>query len=271
MRIGIFDSGLGGLFLLRTLVRDLPSHTYLYLGDTKRVPYGDRSPATIREYTREGLDALIAKKCDVVIVACNTASTQALPSLQVMYRKTHPHVRLFGMIAPSVAAIRDLHAKRVGILATKSTVDSRAFVHALKTPSALSIHQQAAPLLVPFIEQNLLSLIDPVLKHYLAPLIRHRVDTLLLGCTHYPLIKTRIRRLMGKNVRVLAQDELIVAYLKRELLAVKKPISRAKHPKKPPQLFVTDKTPLYEQRAKQWFGPSAKLRGITLNHKPPRV
>lgn len=260
MRIGVFDSGLGGLLILRALVRALPQHDYRYLGDTKRVPYGDRSPETIRTFTQEGVEALMRQGCSIILLACNTASVHALSFLQERYAASHPHVRILGMIEPSLEAIRSSGGIKIGILATQATVSSGFFVTRLRALGYSSIKQQAAPLLVPAIEQNMVRFIDPVLERYLHPFVG-KVDTLVLACTHYPRIKRRIRAHLGRTIRVLSQDEFIVPFMRREIDRFPTSLSRL-----PAQLSiqVTDITPLYERLTRQWFGPRARLERITI-------
>lgn len=260
MRIGVFDSGLGGLLILRALVHAMPEHAYRYLGDTKRVPYGDRSPETIRTFTHEGVAALVQQGCSVILLACNTASVHALAFLQARYADSHPHVRILGMIEPSLQAIPSFRQTKIGILATQATVDSGFFVEALRHRGYTSIKQQAAPLLVPAIEQNMLRYSQPILYHYLQP-FAGKIDILLLACTHYPRVKTRIRAHLGPKIRVLSQDEFIVPYLREQLRNFEAPTDSKQEP---PVIQVTDITPLYRRLTKQWFGTNVTLKRITL-------
>ena len=260
MRIGVFDSGLGGLLILRALVHAMPEHAYRYLGDTKRVPYGDRSPETIRMFTHEGVNALVQQGCSVVLLACNTASVHALTYLQQQYANTHPSLRLLGMMEPSLQAVLSSRRTKIGLLATQATVDSGLFVEALRQRGCTSIKQQAAPLLVPAIEQNMLRYSQPILHRYLQP-FASKIDVLLLACTHYPRVKTRIRAYLGPKIRVLSQDEFIAPYLREQLHDLN---VLANNKQEPPVIQVTDITPLYERLTKQWFGATTVLEHVTL-------
>ncbi len=266
MHIGVFDSGLGGLLLLRALTKRLPAYTYIYLGDTKRVPYGNRSQATVLEFTKEGVDELIRRKCSLVILACNTASAYALPVLQAFYRTTHPHVQLFGMIEPSVEALATGDFLRIGLLATQATVDSKAFLHPLtKACSRAKIFSKAAPLLVPLIEHQAVRFAHPILASYLAPLIKKRVDAILLGCTHYPHLKQLVRKMVGTSVRVFSQDEILPAAIQRVLLAHPElEYALAKDGQR--LLLVTDITPFYRTLAKRWFGKETRLERVEIEN-----
>ncbi len=154
MKIGIFDSGIGGLVIARSLISELPQYDYVYLGDTKRVPYGDRSQKEIYEFTRQGLDFLFAQGCGLAILACNTASAQALRKIQREYLpRKYPDKKVLGVVIPTAEACAKY--KVVGILATSSTVSSKSYVTELKKLNPkINIIQQAAPLLVPLIENN---------------------------------------------------------------------------------------------------------------------
>ncbi len=171
MKIGVFDSGLGGLFVTRALVKNLPQYHYMYLGDTQRVPYGNRSQETVYQFLHEAVDYLFAHGCELIIVACNTASAEALRRVQREYLPTHyPKRRVLGIIIPTAeAALKDSKIKRVGVLATQGTVGSGAYVRELKKiRPGVTIFQEAAPLLVPLVESNAAQFADPILRSYLA-------------------------------------------------------------------------------------------------------
>lgn len=208
MRIGVFDSGLGGLAIAESIVARLPQYDYVYLGDTKRVPYGGRSQETIHEYTSQALTYLFEQDCALVVIACNTASAESLRKSQQEYLPKHyPNRRILGVIVPTAEAVTDAErGGKIGLLATRSTVDSGAFEREIHRhdPSA-QIVAQAAPLLVPIIENGGLKYLPAILEDYLAPM--GKVDAIILGCTHYCLIKEEVRRLSG--VRVISQDEIV--------------------------------------------------------------
>jgi glutamate racemase len=212
MKIGIFDSGLGGLIITHAVSQALPQYDYLYLGDTARVPYGNRSREAVYEFTRQAVDYLIAQGCGLIIIACNTASAEALRRLQQDYLpQLHPEVTVLGVLIPAAeAAAAASRSGHIGVLATSGTVASGAFDRELqKLRPDSKIISQAAPLLVPLVEYDGLEWADPILAAYLKPLTG--IDTLILGCTHYPLLKDEIRRQVGEGVTVLSQDEFIPA------------------------------------------------------------
>ncbi|OGZ43183.1 MAG: glutamate racemase [Candidatus Ryanbacteria bacterium RIFCSPHIGHO2_02_FULL_45_17b] len=264
-RIGVFDSGLGGLFTLRALARDLPMYDYVYVGDTKRVPYGNRSPKTVYEFTRQAVEYLfLQKKCKLVIVACNTASALALRRLQREFLPNHfPDRRLLGVLVPLAEAIQERGSRRVGVLATQSTTESHAIQREIvKRIARVAVFERAAPLLVPIIESGELQLARDALAFYLKPLIQKNTDCLALGCTHYPIFKRTIKSMVGPDVAVVSQDEFLGAkladYLKRHP-DVEQSLSRGRRR----IICLTDKTPEFEKRAKEWFGKSMPLKFIS--------
>ena len=217
--IGIFDSGFGGLTIFKGIRRLLPAHDYVYLGDNARTPYGNRSFETVLRFTLEGVAHLFGLGCPLVIIACNTASAKALRSIQQHYLPAlHPDRRVLGVIRPTVEAV-DAHSATgaVALWATQGTVQSESFAIELrKHAPRVSLMQQACLLLVLLIEAGELE--GPGLDYFIAKyweqtLRRGDVDTLLLGCTHYPLIRRRIEALVPPGVRVLSQDDLVASRL----------------------------------------------------------
>ncbi|MBC7982142.1 glutamate racemase, partial [Candidatus Parcubacteria bacterium] len=172
MNIGIFDSGLGGLLITKSLIKKLPQYNYTYLGDTKRVPYGNRSPETIYDFLKESVEYLFENNCKLILVACNTASAQALRKIQQEFLpEKYPDRRVLGVIIPTCeVALENKKSKKIGILATNATVNSNAFIIELKKIKPdIQVIQNPAPLLVPFIENDSLQLVTPVLEKYLKP------------------------------------------------------------------------------------------------------
>ena len=200
--IGVFDSGVGGLTVVAAIRRLLPAEDIFYLGDTARVPYGGKSAATIERYSLEISGLLLAEGAKVIVVACNTASALAVPRLQETLR-----VPVLGVIVPGAAAAAAATRNgRVGIIGTKATVRSGAYERALHRLSpTVETHAQACPLLVPLIEEGLLEdpKTDPFITEYLRPLLAAGVDTLVLGCTHYPLLQSALARLAGPGVQLV--------------------------------------------------------------------
>lgn len=187
---------------MEPVVEALPQYDYVYFGDTANLPYGDKSQEQIYIFTKRALDYLFAHDCAIVFIFCNTASARALRKLQ------HGGYRALGIIIPTV---EEIIGKRIGILATQSTVDSGKYPAEIKKlfPNA-KIFQQAAPKLVPMIESGVSSNIsyEKILDIYLQPLFAHNIDTLILGCTHYGILKKQIRAMMPE-VKVISQDEII--------------------------------------------------------------
>lgn len=269
MKIGVFDSGLGGLLILRALARRLPKYDYVYLGDTQRVPYGNRSSQIIAQFLEEAVDFLFQKDCALIVVACNTASSEALRYIQQQYLPKHyPDRRVLGVIIPSVEAALASSKDgidpltRIGVLATTGTVRSATYVaESLKLNARVKVFQSAAPLLVPLIENDGKQWAEPILRSYLAPLKKAKVQKIILGCTHYPALKREIRRLSG--VTVVSQDEILPAKLKDYLVRHPEIESRLRK-QRGRELLVTDVTPAYEKLARSWFGKAARLRRVAL-------
>lgn len=263
MKIGVFDSGLGGLYTMRYVIRALPSYDYIYLGDTLRVPYGNRSPETIYKFLKESVEYLFAHDCELIIVACNTASAQALRRIQQEYLpKKYPDRKVLGITIPIVEA--GIKNKRVGIIGTKATIRSRAYVREFKKHSPKTkVFMQPTPLLVPLIEAGKYGLIGASVKRYTAPLIKKNIDALVLGCTHYGIIKKEIRRAVPKNIKLISQDAIIGKSLKNYL--TRHPEIDRKLSKKSRRIFlVTKKTAETDHLSKKWFGENMKLKVIDI-------
>jgi glutamate racemase len=204
--IGVFDSGIGGLTVVSALRQLLPNESIFYLGDTARVPYGGKSPATVQRYSREIAAILLEENAKTVVVACNTASALALPNLE----ETLP-VTVTGVILPGArAAIARTRTGHIGVIGTRATIKSGAYERALRAlNSEVLVTAQACPLLVPLIEEGWLEspVTDEVIRQYLAPLLKDGVDTIVLGCTHYPLLRNAIARVVGDKVALVDSAE----------------------------------------------------------------
>jgi len=214
--LGFFDSGVGGLTVVRAVQELLPSEDILYLGDTARLPYGSKSPETIRRFAHEDARFLIDRGVKAIVVACNTATAHALPSLRENYG-----LPILGVIEAGVdAALANPNTERIGIIATRGTIRSHAYQHALALRrTGLIIHGQAAPLLVPLVEEDWID--HPataiVLKTYLDPLVEKGIDTLMLACTHYPLLIPVLRHLLPPDVRLVDSATTCAQHLQKEL------------------------------------------------------
>lgn len=200
--IGVFDSGIGGLTVVAALCHLLPNEQIFYLGDTARVPYGGKSRRTIERYSTEIGGLLLAENAKMIVVACNTASALALPRLQQVFK-----CPVQGVIDPgAAAACRRTRNRRIGVIGTRATIASRAYEHAIREilPDA-EVFPAHCPLLVPLIEEGMFedAVTDQILTRYLEPLIGEGIDTLVLGCTHYPLLRKAIARAAGEGVELV--------------------------------------------------------------------
>ncbi|MEI7810393.1 MAG: aspartate/glutamate racemase family protein [bacterium] len=290
MRIGIFDSGLGGLIVTKAIKKAMPAYDYVYLGDTKRVPYGNRSHETVFEFTRQAVDYLFTKEnCAIVIVACNTASARALRQIQQEYLpKNFPDRKVIGVLIPT--AEECAKHNKVGIIGTNGTVASGTFVHEIEklnlkakqdlllfhgshsnlnmvyqrstayatkstNPVLLTkVFQNPAPMLVPLAEEGEKVRAVPFLKEYLKPFMNKKFDAVALGCTHYPFFKTEIRKILDKNINVISQDEIVPKKLKEYF---------TKHPEIEKKLTkFTKQTP---NQSKARYGARILVTDITPN------
>ncbi|MBI5386849.1 MAG: glutamate racemase [Verrucomicrobia bacterium] len=211
--IGIFDSGIGGLTVVRQIRRALPHEDLVYLGDTARVPYGTKSPGTVVRFACEDTQFLLDQKVKAVVVACNTASAWALPTLDRRFEA----VPIFGVIAPGArAALARTRNRRIGVIATLATVRSQAYAKALLArDDCIDLVMRDCPLLVPLVEEGWTSgpITESVLRQYLAPLLAHGIDTLVLGCTHYPLLREAIATVAGAGVALVDSAESCAEYV----------------------------------------------------------
>jgi glutamate racemase len=214
--IGVFDSGIGGLTVVSALRALLPDESIYYLGDTARVPYGGKSETTVQRYSLEIAAMLLDEKAKTVVVACNTASALALSQLE----KSLP-VTVTGVILPGArAAIAKTRTGHVGVIGTRATIKSGAYERALRTLNPeVRVTARACPLLVPLIEEGWLenAITDEIIMQYLRPLLEEGIDTLVLGCTHYPLLRGAIARLLGDEIALVDSAENCASAV-RELL-----------------------------------------------------
>ncbi|HVK60540.1 MAG TPA: glutamate racemase [Bdellovibrionales bacterium] len=212
--IGVFDSGIGGLTVLKTLIARFPNESFVYLGDTARLPYGSKSPKTIERYLLQNIEFLLNQNVKAAVVACNSASTVLLSNPSLAFP-----VPVYNVIEPGAAtAVRESEAKRIGVLGTKATVGAKSYVQAIhRLDREAVVFQQACPLLVPLVEEGWED--DPitnlVVYRYIQPIIQAKVDTLILGCTHYPALRLAFEKVAGPHIRLvdssLAISDLIDA------------------------------------------------------------
>ncbi len=212
--IGVFDSGFGGLTILRAFFQKLPTYDFVYLGDNARTPYGNKSLSVIYEYTRQAVTLLFSKGAKLIILACNTASAKALRKIQQEWLPLHyPERRVLGVVIPlAEAAVEASRYGRIGVIGTRATIESMVYEQELlKLKTDLKIYGRACPLLVPLVEEDWIGKPETnmILKKYLRPLKGTHIDTLIPGCTHYPFLKRDMERIMGKNCHILNSPEIV--------------------------------------------------------------
>lgn len=204
--MGVFDSGLGGLTVFKALARRMPEESLIYFGDTAHVPYGSKSPRAVKRYSVEVANFLLSRGIKLLVVACNTASALALPAI-----RRAVNVPVVGVIEPGArAAIAATRSGHIGVIGTEATVRSGAYPRILgRFEKRVAVVAQSCPLLVPLVEEGWWegAVTEEVARRYLAPLRRACVDTLILGCTHYPYLKPVLARIMGRKVRLIDSAE----------------------------------------------------------------
>lgn len=249
--IGVFDSGIGGLTVVKALMRELPTESIVYFGDTARVPYGTKSKSTVVKFSLENVEFLLRFGVKCIVIACNTSSSWALPTLRKYFK-----VPIVGVIRPgAMAAVRTTRNKRIGIIGTTATIQSRAYETAIQrlNPS-VQVFSQSCPLFVPLVEEGWLNgnISLDVAHHYLKPLMKSHIDTLILGCTHYPLLASTIQRSVGSKVN-LVDSARQTALEVRKLLEAEKMLSKRKIPPRY-RCFVTDETSRFSLLSRKFLG-----------------
>ncbi len=201
--IGVFDSGVGGLTVLREIIKVVPDENIIYFGDTARVPYGPRDLEEVRKYVFRITEFLCQKNVKLIVIACNTSTAAALKDLKKTF-----NIPIIGVIKPGArTAVANTNNMRIGVIATKGTVESKAYDYEIKKiDESINVCSIAAPKLVDYVEKGILEgkELDKVICSYLKPLIKKDIDTLIMGCTHFPLIEKQIKKCTGKNIRVIS-------------------------------------------------------------------
>jgi glutamate racemase len=268
--IGVFDSGYGGLTVLKEIVTQLPAYDYLYLGDNARSPYGTRSFETVYRYTLQCVEWLLKQNCPLIILACNTASAKALRTIQQNdLHKLNPNARVLGVIRPTTEIIgQHTTSNNIGILATTGTVQSDSYkIEIEKFFPAIKIEQEACPMWVPLVENNEHGTEGAdyfVQKHINNILGKNKdIDTLLLACTHYPLLKEKIEKHLPKNVKLLSQGEIVAHSLEDYLQ--RHPEIESKLSKNGTRAFYTTDSPEdFTAKASVFFGETIKAHHLDL-------
>lgn len=266
--IGVFDSGYGGLTVLKELVKQLPQYDYIYLGDNSRAPYGTRSFDTVYRYTLQSVRWLLQQNCPLIIVACNTASAKALRTIQQKdLPRMNTNARVLGVIRPTTEVIGQYTTtKNIGILATNGTVQSGSYkIEIEKFYPDITIEQEACPMWVPLIENGeyLNEGADYFVKKHIDHILskNKKIDTLLLACTHYPLLKNKIQQLLPEGVKVLSQGEIVAKSLKDYLHRhpeIEQGITKNGHR----TFYTTDATEDFDNHAATFFGHSVQSKHV---------
>jgi glutamate racemase len=266
--IGVFDSGFGGLEILREIVKESPQYDYIYLGDTARAPYGNRSQEQIYYFTKQAVDFLFNRDCYLIILACNTASSEALRKIQREYLpKYYPERRVLGVIIPAVESATEITKNnRVGVMATNSAVDSNAFEKELKKiNSQIQVFQQSCPLLVPIVEEGKQDSVSTktILKNYLESLVKKNIDTLILGCTHYGFLENQIREIVGNKINIVSEGKIIAEKLK-DYLTRHSEIKNILAKNSKIEFLTTDLSDKFKDIGTQFFGRPINPKKISL-------
>lgn len=270
--IGIFDSGLGGLTIMQEIYAQHPEYDYLYLGDSARSPYGTKDFETVYQYTLEAVRWLFAQGCPFVILACNTASAKALRTIQQKdLPGIDPSKRVLGVIRPTTEVIGDYtQTKHIGILGTKGTVDSGSYaIEIAKAFPDVHVHQLACPTWVPLVESGdylNLEKADPIIRECLVNLLElsDDIDTVLLACTHYPLLFPRIRAMLPPDINVVSQGDIVADSLSAYFL--RHPEMEQRLSRNASQTFCTTGDPVaFGHAAGIFWGDEVKAEGVRLN------
>jgi len=252
--IGVFDSGVGGLTVVKELVNILPNEKIIYFGDTARVPYGIKSPETVTKFSLESILFLLEKNVKLVVVACNTVSSLALPNIRRYFS-----IPLVGVIVPGAKqAVAVSRNKRIGVIATRSTTKSQSYEKEIgKLSPKAKVFSAACPMFVPLVEEGWLNskVTEDVAHEYLEPFKKHNIDTLILGCTHYPLLKGVIRKVLGRDI-ALIDSARQVALEVRQILEERSICATKGKPKH--QFFVSDEPANFQDLAQAFLDKAIK-------------
>lgn len=252
--IGLFDSGIGGLTVVRELLRVAPTAPFVYLGDTARTPYGNKSFEAVSRYSLENAAFLIDKGAQIIVIACNSASAIAAEALRTAY----PDIPIFEVITPAVEDAVSVTHGRVGVIGTRATIASGAYEKFLKEKGVGEVVSCACPLFVPLVEEGWLEDGETkrVARRYLSSLRQAQVETLIMGCTHYPLLESIIKRYMGNRVTLINSGVSVVSRLLPHLQSM--PLDGRQ------SYYLTDLSTRSEEIARQWLGRSIQFERADL-------
>ncbi|MBE9509697.1 MAG: glutamate racemase [Bacteroidetes bacterium] len=257
--IGIFDSGVGGLTVAHAIRQLLPQESIIYFGDTAHLPYGDKSAKSIIYYSRKIAGFLLEKKCKTILVACNTASALAFTDLTQFFGNK---VQLVNVIDPVVNYIGKCNYNRIGVIGTKGTINSGAYEKALKKNDAeYEVLSLATSLFVPMIEEGFIydDISNAIIRSYLSDKSMKDIETLILGCTHYPIIKNQISKFFNFNIDIIDSGRIVAEFLKSKL--TERNLLNTGNLQKD-QFYISDFTPFFEKIAKMFFEDAIDLKKI---------
>ncbi len=274
--LGIFDSGIGGLTVVKEILKRLPNRKIIYFGDTARVPYGNKSPEIIKKYAEEGVEFLLSRGAQLIVLACNTMSAVAFDDLKKKY-----DIPMFEVITPAVRkAVEVTKNGRIGVIGTRATIGSGVYENKIfnfqfpisnKNPkskiqnpkSKIQVFSHACPLLVPLVEEGWMdrSETEKIIKEYLRPLVKAKIDTLILGCTHYPILKKTIKKMMGRGIKLVDSAEEAA----NEVASFcEKTGFNFVGSKTDCRIYLSDKTEAVENWIGGWLGGDVKVEKVSL-------
>lgn len=257
--IGIFDSGIGGLTVASAIHKVLPGHPMIYFGDTAHLPYGDKSPQAIKQYSTRITQFLIDKGCKTIVVACNTASSIARNEIE---KSAGPEIPVYNVIDPVAQYVSENYTdEAIGVIGTKGTINTRAYPRVIKGYNpGLTVKSMATPLLVPMIEEGFFNnnISQTIISNYLSSRFLSEISALILGCTHYPLIRKQVEHYyQGKGVAVLDTASIVASSVAQAIGA--SPTKAAEH-----HFFVSDYTTSFENSTRLFFGEKIRLEVANL-------
>lgn len=267
--IGIFDSGLGGLTVVKEVMDHLPNESIIYFGDTARVPYGNKSKETVTKFSAQIIEFLKNKGVKAIIIACNTVSSNSIEELRAMF----PDIHIEGVVEPGVkVGLEKTRTNRIGIIGTEATIRSGKYPSLIQAANPKAqVFGKSCPLFVPLVEDNWINhqVTTMVAREYLSPLLKEEIDTLILGCTHYPMISQVIQEVVGEGVTLVnpAQE---AAYRMEENLKKWKQLSKGSDPASY-EFYVSDHTSQFEHMAKEFLKrPIQNVKKIELGKEKPK-
>lgn len=266
-KIGFFDSGFGGLTILRDVVAKLPNYSYIYLGDTARAPYGTRNEEEILEFTKQGIDFLFSYGAEIIVLACNTASSEALRKIQQQYLpEKYPDKKVLGVVIPTCEDAAHLtNNKKIGVLATVATVRSGSFKRELqKIDSEIEVFEMPAPRLVPIVEEgkDATAEAEEAVKGYVEEISKNDIDTLILGCTHYGVLKDFAEKYAGV-LKVVSESAIVAEKLSKYLERHVEIEQRLKKETRR-EFFTTGEKEKFDQFGSRFFGEEIKSEKVSL-------